>query len=139
MMTLTHSSLAIRVRVDLSIVLNDGQAGGNGRHHLILAIFWTGAAGGLLTTAIVAIEHPERVSPLTLQTWGAFSLYNQENGKKDNGLWMSAIIQGCNWSTSANNYLYILCLPFYNTAKTENLKQMTEKWKSTDIWVFYLR
>lgn len=36
---LTHSSLAIRVGVDLAIVLDDRQAGRDGGHHLILTVF----------------------------------------------------------------------------------------------------
>lgn len=36
--SLTHSSLAIGVGVDLAIVLDDGQAGRDGGHHFILAV-----------------------------------------------------------------------------------------------------
>lgn len=36
---LTHSGLAVGVGVDLAIVLDDGQAGGDGGHHLIFAVF----------------------------------------------------------------------------------------------------
>jgi len=74
---LTHSSFAIRVSVDLTIVLDDGQAGRNGGHHLILTVLRAGAASWLLTAAVIAIEHPKRVSPLPLWTWGAFSLHKK--------------------------------------------------------------
>lgn len=37
-LVLTHSSLAIWVGVHLAIVLDDGQTGRNGGHHLILAV-----------------------------------------------------------------------------------------------------
>lgn len=36
--TLTHSGLAVGVGVDLAIVLDDGQASGDGGHHLIVAV-----------------------------------------------------------------------------------------------------
>lgn len=36
--TLTHSGLAVGVGVDLAIVLDDGQAGGDGGHYLIVTV-----------------------------------------------------------------------------------------------------
>lgn len=63
---LTHSSLSVRIGVDLTIVLDDRQAGRDGGHHFILTVLRAGAAGRLLAAAVIAIKHPERVSPLSL-------------------------------------------------------------------------
>lgn len=127
---LTHSSLAVRVGVDLAIVLDDGQAGWDGGHHLIFTVLWAGAAGGLLTAAVITIEHPERVSPLSLWTWGAFSLFaiRDKGGRGDTfylKAWdklkqrMTACINGSSFTrtqANASEDLYIFDLLYHESS-----------------------
>lgn len=75
---LTHARFAIRISINLPIVLDNWETGWQ-RSNLLLTFIWAGAAAGVLTTTIITVKHPEWVSTFPFHSGTMFCLKIQNN------------------------------------------------------------
>lgn len=75
---LTHARFAIWISINLPVVLDNWKTGWQ-RSNLLLTFIWTGTAAGVLTTTIITVKHPERVSMFPFHSWTMFCLKIKNN------------------------------------------------------------